>query len=105
MQRIGTQQECLTLLTLNIRLTTRVYHYLNTRLSNGKQKLSKKNKKKRIRGFCSRIYFKVDVLKTCPNCCKGYYLEKVTLKMRKYLLDALQFHEQSKFLAGMIFPR
>ena len=36
MQRIGTQQECLTLLTLNIRLTTRVNHYLNNRLSNGK---------------------------------------------------------------------
>ena len=29
--------ECLTLLTLNIRLTTRVNHYLNTRLSNGKE--------------------------------------------------------------------
>ena len=37
MQRIGTQQECLTLLTLNIRLTTRVNHHLNTSLSNGKE--------------------------------------------------------------------
>ena len=37
MQRIGTQQECLTLLTLIIRLTTRVNHYLNTRLSNQKE--------------------------------------------------------------------
>ena len=54
MQRIGTQQECLTLLSLYIRLTTGVNHYLNTRLSNGKeleneyiypqmQKLSMKN--------------------------------------------------------------
>ena len=37
MQRIGTQQECLTLLTLISQLTTRVNHYLNTRLSNGKE--------------------------------------------------------------------
>ena len=37
MQRIGTQQECLTLLTLNIQLTTRVNHHLNSRLSNGKE--------------------------------------------------------------------
>ena len=37
MQRIGTQQECLTLLSLYIRLTTGANHYLNTRLSNGKE--------------------------------------------------------------------
>ena len=36
MQRIGTEQECLTLLTLNI-LTTKVNHYLNTRVSNGEE--------------------------------------------------------------------
>ena len=36
MQRIGTQQECLTLLTMD-RLTIRVNHYLNTKLSNGKE--------------------------------------------------------------------
>ena len=33
----GRCKECLTLLTLNIQLTTRVYHYLNTRLSNWKE--------------------------------------------------------------------
>ena len=37
MQRIGTQQECLTLLTMDNRLTIRINHYLNTRLSNGKE--------------------------------------------------------------------
>ena len=39
MERIGTQQECLASLTLNIQFTTRVNHYLNIRLSNGFSKL------------------------------------------------------------------
>ena len=47
------------------------------------------------------------MLKCGPTAARGYNLEEMTksLKMWKYLLDALQFHERSKFLATMIFPR
>ena len=64
MQRIGTQQEYLTLLTLNIRLTTRVIT-----ISIIGYQMGSRSSQKRTHGFCSRIYFEADVLKTCPNCC------------------------------------
>ena len=60
--------ECLTSLTLNTQLTTRVNHYLNTRLSNWKELgneyiATEAEALKEECGFCSRKYFKVDVLK------------------------------------------
>ena len=47
------------------------------------------------------------MLKRGPTAVRGTYnLEEVTksLKMCKYLPDALQVHERSKFLATMMFP-
>ena len=74
MQRIG-------MLTLNVRLTTRVNHYLSTRLSNQKELeneyiATEAEALREVCGFCSRNYFKVDVLKRGSSAAKGTICKK-----------------------------
>ena len=118
MQRIDTQQECLTSHTLKIWFSTRVNHYFNTRLSSGFANLKELGNE--------YIATETDALKEesvasvaefistsmCWNMAllqQGgtYNLEEMikSLKMWKHSLHQLRFHEWSKFLLALIFPR